>query len=89
MADQTDILKNHTPLDPDRMFAELEEKLLQQAHPVDLNRIRSAYETAKAAHNGQKRKDGSPYVTHCVAAADIAADIRCGSSGVWFFRMSV
>ena len=35
MADQTDILKNHTPLDPDRMFAELEEKLQQQVHPVD------------------------------------------------------
>ena len=75
MAEQTDILKNHAPLDPDQMFAELEEKLLQQAHPVDLTRIRSAYETAKAAHNGQKRKDGSPYVTHCVAAADIAADM--------------
>ena len=27
MADQTDILKNHTPLDPDRMYADLEEKL--------------------------------------------------------------
>ena len=75
MADQTDILKNHTPLDPDRMYADLEEKLKQQVHPVDLDRIRSAYEMAKAAHAGQKRKDGSPYVTHCVAAADIAADM--------------
>ena len=62
MADQTDILKNHTPLDPDRMYADLEEKLKQQVHPVDLDRIRSAYEMAKAAHAGQKRKDGSPYV---------------------------
>ena len=75
MADQTDILKNHAPLDPDRMYADLEEKLKQQVHPVDLDRIRSAYEMAKAAHAGQKRKDGSPYVTHCVAAADIAADM--------------
>ena len=65
----------HTPLDPDAMFAALEEKLSQQSHPMDIGRIRAAYDVAKTAHSGQKRKDGSPYVTHCVAAADIAADI--------------
>ena len=65
MADQTDILKNHAPLDPDRMFAELDEKLQQQVHPVDLNRIRSAYETAKAAHNGQKRNPLRRRGGHC------------------------
>ncbi len=27
------------------------------------------------AHSGQKRRDGSPYVTHCVAAADITVDM--------------
>ena len=65
----------NTPLDPDAMFAALEEKLNQQGHPMDIGRIRAAYDVAKTAHAGQKRKDGSPYVTHCVAAADIAADI--------------
>jgi len=65
----------NTPLDPDAMFAALEEKLSQQSHPMDIGRIRAAYDVAKTAHSGQKRKDGSPYVTHCVAAADIAADI--------------
>ena len=65
----------NTPLDPDVMFAALEEKLSQQGHTMDIGRIRAAYEVAKTAHSGQKRKDGSPYVTHCVAAADIAADI--------------
>ena len=58
-----------------KYYAELEEKLRQQTHPVDLGRIHAAYEMAKTAHSGQKRKDGSPYVTHCVAAADIAADM--------------
>ena len=67
--------QEHTLLDPDVMYAELEEKLRQQTHPVDLGRIHAAYEMAKTAHSGQKRKDGSPYVTHCVAAADIAADM--------------
>ncbi len=63
------------PLDPDAMYAALEEKLQHLAHPVDLGRIHAAYEVAKTAHSGQKRKDGSPYVTHCVAAADIAVDM--------------
>ena len=65
----------HIALDPDAMFAALEEKLSQQGHSMDIGRIRAAYEVAKTAHSGQMRKDGSPYVTHCVAAADIAADI--------------
>ena len=67
-------VEQNTPLDPDAMFAALDEKLRQQGH-MDIGRIRAAYEVAKAAHSGQMRKDGSPYVTHCVAAADIATDI--------------
>ena len=67
--------KEHTPLDPDKMFAELEEKIRSAGHPMDLGRIRAAYEVAKLAHSGQLRKDGSPYVTHCVAAADISVDL--------------
>ena len=75
MADQSDNLNTVTPLDPDEMYASLEEKLRQQSHPIDIGRVHAAYEMAKTAHSGQKRKDGSPYVTHCVAAADIAADM--------------
>ncbi len=68
--------KVHTPLDPDRLYAELEEKLKSPGHvAMDLGRIRAAYEMAKLAHAGQLRKDGSPYVTHCVAAADISVDL--------------
>ena len=63
------------PLDPDAMFAELEKKIAANGHGVDLARIRAAYETAREAHRDQKRKDGSPYVTHCVAAADISVDM--------------
>ncbi|MCR5137408.1 MAG: bifunctional (p)ppGpp synthetase/guanosine-3',5'-bis(diphosphate) 3'-pyrophosphohydrolase [Oscillospiraceae bacterium] len=62
-------------MDPDVMYAALEEKLRQQPHPFDIGRIHAAYEVARTAHSGQFRKDGSPYVTHCVAAADIAADM--------------
>ena len=64
------------PLDPDKLFADLEQKIRASGHPMDLGRIRAAYEMAKVAHSGQFRKDGcSPYVTHCVAAADISVDL--------------
>ena len=42
---------------------------------MDLGRIKAAYEMARVAHSGQKRRDGSPYVTHCIAAADISVDM--------------
>ena len=67
--------KVNTPLDPDAMYADLEKKIRATGHPMDLGRIRAAYDMAKRAHEGQLRKDGSPYVTHCVAAADISVDL--------------
>ena len=66
--------QQNTPLDPDAMFSELDQKIAA-GHSLDRERIRAAYEMAREAHAGQKRKDGSPYVTHCVAAADIAVDM--------------
>ncbi len=68
-------IKVNTPLDPDQMFEELEKKIKSTGHPMNLERIRDAYELAKEVHAPQKRKDGSPYVTHCVAAADISVDM--------------
>ena len=72
---QEEMRKENKPLDPDLMFSQLEEKLRASGHPVDMDRIRAAYQMAKQAHAGQLRKDGSPYVTHCVAAADITVDL--------------
>ncbi|MBS5433119.1 MAG: bifunctional (p)ppGpp synthetase/guanosine-3',5'-bis(diphosphate) 3'-pyrophosphohydrolase [Firmicutes bacterium] len=57
------------------MYRELEEKIRTSCHGMDLGRIGAAYQMAKMAHSGQLRKDGSPYVTHCVAAADITVDM--------------
>ncbi len=62
-------------VDPDLQFEELIKKIRDSGHNMDLGRIRAAYEMARMAHSGQLRKDGSPYVTHCVAAADISFDI--------------
>ena len=49
---------------------------IDQAHMLlDLGRIRAAFELAARAHADQKRKDGSPYVTHAVAAAEIIVEM--------------
>ena len=61
--------------DPDAQFEALVRKIEEGTHSMDMGRIRAAYEMAKMAHAGQKRRDGSPYVTHCIAAADISVDI--------------
>lgn len=66
---------NTVPLDPDEMFASLDKKLQQSGHNFDLGRIRAAYGMAKMAHSGQLRRDGSPYVSHCIAAADISFEM--------------
>lgn len=59
----------------DELYNELEEKIKQSGHDMDIGRIRAAYDLAKDAHAAQVRRDGSPYVTHCIAAADICFDM--------------
>ncbi len=60
----------------------LEEKL-KKVHPnADVYRVRDAYEFAAKAHAGQRRKDGSAYVTHCIAAADISVDMGLDEDSV-------
>ncbi len=74
-ADKSSVNLNNAPLDPDAMFEALSEKISSAGLDMDMGRIRAAYSMARLAHSGQLRKDGSPYVTHCVAAADISVDM--------------
>ena len=74
-ADKSSVSLKRQPLDPDKMFAALEEKIKNSGVEMDMGRIRAAYDMARLAHSGQLRRDGSPYVTHCVAAADISVDM--------------
>ncbi len=60
------------PFVPEQAFEELRAVLAENNPHADLDRIRRAFDFAVAAHDGQKRKDGSPYVTHTIAAAVIA-----------------
>ena len=58
--------------DPQLMYENLISKIRTSCPEMDMGRIRAAYDTACLAHSGQLRRDGSPYVTHCVAAEDIS-----------------
>src|SRR5689334_12405964 len=42
--------------------------------PADVERIEEAYEVARAAHSGQYRQSGEPYITHPLAVAKILAE---------------
>ena len=81
-ADKSSVSLNRQPLDPDKMFAALEEKIKNCGVEMDMGRIRAAYDMARLAHSGQLRRDGSPYVTHCVAAADISVDMGLDEDSV-------
>ena len=61
--------------DPEKAYEEFAAVVLENSPHADMARIRRAFDFAVAAHNGQARKDGSPYVTHVIAAATIAAQM--------------
>jgi guanosine-3',5'-bis(diphosphate) 3'-pyrophosphohydrolase len=43
---------------------------------VDRDLVLRAYHFAEAAHQGQKRASGEPYITHCLAVAAILAEMH-------------
>lgn len=43
---------------------------------LNVERLKSAFEFAKKAHEGQLRKDGSPYIIHPVSAAEILTTLH-------------
>jgi GTP pyrophosphokinase len=56
------------------------EKLLDQLPEAytlaDKELIQRAYRVAEEAHKGQKRISGEPYINHCLAVAEILAELR-------------
>jgi len=43
---------------------------------VDRDLISRAYKFAEKAHEGQKRLSGEPYITHCIAVAEILIELK-------------
>ena len=52
-------------------YQALEEKIKEYNPALDTQRLFSAFTYADNAHAGQLRKDGSPYITHPLAVAEI------------------
>ncbi len=46
--------------------------------PKDLALIERAYRFAEKKHEGQFRKSGDPYISHCLGVADILAELQVG-----------
>jgi len=58
------------------------EKAKTKRKNVDENRIIRAYEYAKSAHEGKKRRSGEPYIIHPLAVAYILADLGLDDSTI-------
>ena len=57
-------------------------ELLPDLSPNDRSLIERAYYKAEQLHEGQRRKSGEPYFTHCVAVAHILADMRLDAEAI-------
>ncbi len=55
---------------------------LPDLSPNDRSVIQRAYAKAETGHAGQFRKSGEPYFTHCVAVAQILADMKLDAEAV-------
>jgi len=55
---------------------DLLKKLPETTSPADRELLGRAYKVADRAHAGQKRLSGEKYVQHCLAVADILADLN-------------
>lgn len=54
----------------------LEEKVLEYNPNLDTKLLYSAFQYADKKHSKQMRRDGTPYITHPLAVADIVADLK-------------
>lgn len=59
---------------PQEMYDHLIETVKSYNPSAGFDQIRAAYEYAAAHHAGQNRKDGSPFITHPLAVAQIVAE---------------
>lgn len=55
---------------------DLLKKLPETSSPAEREQVARAYKAAERAHAGQKRLSGEKYVQHCLAVADILADLN-------------
>ena len=60
----------------------LKTKIDSSGMAANMDRIRCAFETAADSHEGQRRKDGTPFVTHTIAAAELVVEMGLDEDSV-------
>jgi GTP diphosphokinase / guanosine-3',5'-bis(diphosphate) 3'-diphosphatase len=63
-------------------FAALTDRLKRYLSNADIQRIKEAYRFSDAAHLGQFRKSGEPYITHPIAVAEVLADWKLDAAAI-------
>lgn len=63
-------------------YQALEDKIKAYNPALDTKRLFSAFTYADNAHSGQLRKDGTPYITHPLAVAEIVADLELDTDSI-------
>ncbi len=58
------------------------DRVRKQNPSADVEKIRLAYECAAAAHEGQKRKNGDPYIIHPVSVAEIIVEMGLDTDSI-------
>ncbi len=66
----------------DSLFNDISDRLRRRMPRFDEDRLRSAYELAISAHDGQLRKDGSPYIIHPLEVAEICMDLEMDADSI-------
>ncbi|MGE5338365.1 MAG: RelA/SpoT family protein [Gemmatimonadota bacterium] len=63
-------------------FAQLTDHLKKYLSSGDIQRIKEAFRFSDAAHLGQFRKSGLPYITHPIAVAEILAEWKLDAAAI-------
>ena len=63
-------------------YQALEDKIKDYHPALDTQRLFHAFTYADNAHSGQLRKDGSPYITHPLAVAEIVAELELDTDSI-------
>lgn len=63
-------------------YQALEDKIKAYNPSLDTQRLFAAFTYADSSHNSQLRKDGSPYITHPLAVAEIVADLELDTESI-------
>lgn len=82
----TEEKRNYTPQEDKELienaYRSLADTILAHNPGIDLGRVRAAFEYADRAHSGQRRQQGTPYVTHVIAAAQICAEMSLDEDSI-------